>query len=67
MGATFRPFQSGNSGNSNNMRIEDEKFLAALVLALGVVVAFQFEGLASGFTGFLMPSLFCVMVFLNSL
>ncbi|NKB51099.1 MAG: hypothetical protein GKR97_02550 [Rhizobiaceae bacterium] len=45
------------------MRIEDEKFLAALVLALGVVVAFQFEGFASGFTGFLMPSLFCVMVF----
>lgn len=45
------------------MRIEDEKFLAALVLALGVVVAFQFDGLAAWFTPFLMPSLFCVMVF----
>lgn len=45
------------------MRIEDEKFLAALVLALGVVVAFQFEGLASWFEPYLIPSLFCVMVF----
>ena len=45
------------------MRVEDEKFLAALMLALGVVVVFQFDGFSGWFTPFLMPSLFCLMVF----
>lgn len=45
------------------MRVEDEKFLAALVLALGVVVAFYFESVTKYFVPYLLPSLFFVMVF----
>ncbi len=45
------------------MRVEDEKFLAALALAMGVVVAFYFDGLADLFVPLLLPSLFFVMTF----
>lgn len=45
------------------MKIEDEKFLAALALAMGIVVAFYFDGLADLFVPLLLPSLFFVMTF----
>lgn len=45
------------------MKIEDEKFLAALALAMGVVVAFYFDGFAELFVPLLLPSLFFVMTF----
>ncbi len=45
------------------MKVEDEKFLAALALAMGVVVAFYFDGLADLFVPLLLPSLFFVMTF----
>lgn len=45
------------------MRVEDEKTLAALVLALGVVLAFALPDIALSLKPYLLPSLFFVMVF----
>lgn len=45
------------------MRLEDEKSLAGLLLAFGVILAFYVPGLSDFFAPFLLPSLFCVMVF----
>ncbi|MEO1065976.1 MAG: hypothetical protein AAFW47_01225 [Pseudomonadota bacterium] len=45
------------------MRVEDEKTLAALVLALGVVLALAFPPVTWFFEELLLPSLFFVMVF----
>lgn len=45
------------------MRAEDEKTLASLILALGVIVALFFPQISRAFEPYLLPSLFFVMVF----
>ena len=45
------------------MRAEEEKKLAALVLALGVFIALLFPALTNLFAPYLLPALFFVMVF----
>ncbi len=45
------------------MRAEDEKTLASLILALGVIIALFFPQISRAFEPYLLPSLFFVMVF----
>lgn len=45
------------------MLAEDEKTLAGLLLALGVVLALYVPGISHFFAPYLLPSLFCVMLF----
>ncbi len=45
------------------MLVDDEKTLAGLLLALGVVLALYVPGISQVFAPYLLPSLFCVMLF----
>ena len=45
------------------MRAEDEKTIASLLLALGVILALFFPSISNFFAPYLLPSLFFVMVF----
>ena len=48
---------------SGRMSAEDEKTLAGLFLALAIVVVFYIPGVSDFLAPYLLPSLFCVMVF----